>query len=684
MNRLYAKNILCVFICLLPIYANPASLKAEEALPLICPNYQTKSATADRIYQATQMQARYILSLIRPWEENRNLLLLNEGKSSTRRKSGEHWIRPQTGAIAGLAFLYHFGPYDEKIVGKPRQELLNEIIVPMIKYLTTTHLTGSRPTSDGKKWGHAWQSAHWTHMLGRGAWWIWDSLPGDAQRDVQRVVRDEAERIASSKPVYRIQNDTKSEENAWNSQILSIAILLMPNDRRRPVWEREFQKWAMSSFLRPSDATSDKIVDGKPVSEQFGGANIYDDYTLENHGIVHPEYMKCFTISLGCTLDYILSARKAPDALLYNAAGIYENLKWFALPDGGLVYPSGSDWELFRNPRALQTHITMATFGGDPEAWSLAMNCLDTLERMQARSPSGQIFLDAEYFFPSTQTDILYALAKNWLMIKCTHRINSKPKSREGVLRLNYGKIILNRTRNSIHTLSWGKKIMVQFIPLRLDRVVSPHQRSGIGAIYLRGKKDPLPVKVHKVSVNHNANSFTAVLVVDHGKNKIRAYLKYRSCADGTWIMSEKLVAMDDIVTKKITTGLIGILNNRSWVYERGTRNISFRTADSSVWNSTPVPSCRGTIVRPSFATMVNVDNAFTIQSPRPLRAMYLGALKPIRARVTDELYLNAIIGNKKWRKGQVISEFDIKISTINQNEKRTEGASKTRKNKEN
>ncbi len=85
----------------------------------------------------------------------------------TESRSGEHWIRPNTGAIEGFAFLHRFGPYDEKVLGVSRTELLRETIVPMTRYLVTTHVTGVRPTSDGKPRGDAWQSAHWIYEQGR-------------------------------------------------------------------------------------------------------------------------------------------------------------------------------------------------------------------------------------------------------------------------------------------------------------------------------------------------------------------------------------------------------------------------------------------------------------------------------------------------------------------------------------
>jgi len=346
-----------------------------------------------RIYQAAEKQAHYLLGTVRSWNQDTALRLLTESKS------GEHWIRPNTGAVEGFAFLHRFGPYHEKLVGVSRAELLSNTIVPMMRYLVATHMTGSRATSDQKQWGDAWQSAHWAQMLGRGAWFVWTDLPADLRAGVRRVVAHEAERIARSEPPHQLRLDTKAEENAWNSQVLSVAMLLLPEDPRRVDWEKAYQKWVMSSFLRPADERNETVVDGRMVREQFTGANIFDDFTLENHDFVHPDYMTTFSLSLGCASDFAMTGRRMPEALVFNVAPIYENLKWMLLPDGGFVYPNGQDWELFRNPSWLGKHVLMAVWAHDPDAWTWVLRTLDTLEKMQARPLDGAVFHPGEYFF---------------------------------------------------------------------------------------------------------------------------------------------------------------------------------------------------------------------------------------------------------------------------------------------
>lgn len=649
--RRVAAGLLAV-LCLVMVPA--PRLLGNEMMPCDLPDFSAPhaEALAERLYASTQRQAHYLLGLVHPWERDSRRKLLTDSRSR------EHWIRPNTGAVQAFCFLNRFGPYDERIVGMPRERLRREAILPMIRYLVDTHSTGERVTGDGKPWGDAWQSAHWAQMLGRGAWWMGDDLPGELQQGVRRVVRHEAERIATSDPPYQLHGDTKAEENAWNAQILSVAVLLMPEDPRRGVWEEQFQRWALSAFLRPADAQSEAVVDGRPISEQFEGANMFDDFTVENHGFVHPDYMGCFTLSLGCATDFRMSQRGVPDALMYNVPGIYENLKWFLLPDGGFIYPSGQDWTLFRQPIWLTRHVLMYVYGRDEEAAALLERTVQIIERMQSRSDAGAVYLNDQYFFPSTQTDIASALARSWLHLHFADAsVEPRYEPRQGILRLEQGKIILHRTATAVHSLSWGSQIMGQFVPLREDRLISPDQRSLIGEVCLGQAGEPLPVRLHSAEIDNTGDGFRATLVVDHG-DAVRATLRLTSEQDGTLVVEENLKALRSVRTEMIATGLLGVLNNRDWIFESGTRQI---TCDGQTRS---VAAHSGASFQSEGVRRISLDDVLLIEADEPLVVHYRGATGPERGRATDRLYLNCIPGAREWQSGQTIRRWRVAIQT--------------------
>jgi len=629
---------------------------ADVAL-MILPNFSAPeiAALADRLYAILQKQSHFLLGQLHPWNGDERYKLLTESKSQ------EHWIRPNTGTVQALCFLYRFGPYDEKTVGLSREELLRQAIIPMIRYLTETHVTGSRPTDDGKSWGDAWQSAHWAQMLGRGAWWIFDDLPEELQTAVRRVVRHEAERIARSDPPSQLHRDTKAEENAWNAQVLSVAMLLMPHDERAAEWQRQFQRWTLSAFLRPADQASAVIVDGRPVAEQFTGANLFDDFTLENHGFVHPDYMGTFTLSLGCATDFRMTGRKEPESVYWNVAGIYENLKWFILPDMGFVYPSGQDWTIFRQPAWISCHVLMFVYGRDPEAWDLLQQSVTVTERMQQRSPIGAIYDSSQFFFPSTQTDIASALARAWL-----HLHFGSPEAigdfrpRLGVRHLEFGKIVLHRTPEAVFALSYGPIVMGTVTLNRPDRLTSPDQRSLFGHVILAGEKNALPIRLQTAEVITQDDGFLARLTLHHG-DAVKSEWTIKSFADGRLQVSERLVALRPCITAEVATGLIGILNNVNWIYETGQRVLTFDDEKLTV------AAHSGMQIERAGIRHVLVNNVLTIDLSPDRTIVYRGATSPERGRATDRLYLNAETKEHRHDAGDILAQWSAMISVSKQ-----------------
>ena len=644
---------LAVFVTALLLVATGTTVRATDdvggVMPITLPALRPElKPVADRLYNALMRQGHYLLGTVHKWDKAPSMKLLTDSKSA------EHWIRPNTSTLVGLAVLLRWGPYDAKVVGVSRDRLLNEYMIPMMRYLVATHRTGGQTTSDGNPWGDAWQSAHWAYALGRAAWFVWEDLPADVRAGVRRVVAHEAGRFVDATPPHGMKRDTKAEENAWNSRIFSVAVLLMPNDARRKAWEQAFVRWAISSYMRPSDAHCRQFVDGRTVADWFTGACVFQDYTCENHGFVHPGYMGCIGLTLSCHADFRLTGRVAPRAVAWNAAGVYENLKWMATPDGGYIYPSGQDWALFRNPQKAHLHLQMAAFEGDADGWSQAQNGWDAMEKMQARSADGRVFLPGEYHFPSTQHDTIAMFGLQWLYLHIADPIRDEPSERLGTRHLKSGGLVLHRTPNVFATLSYGAKVMAQAVAMRPDRIISPDQRSLIGGVTIAGEKRPPNPNVSAVDVDVKEDRFTAKLSVDHGPS-VRANLVFRTDPDGTLHVREELVAVKDVTIAQVATGMIGVLNNKQWIYETGLRTL---TLDGE---STVIPANSGKTLA-GEATHIAIDDAMTITSDAPVRVRYVASKGPERGRATDRLYLNYADGKKTWKAGETISRYGVAI----------------------
>jgi len=623
----------------------------QSAMSIKLPDGRLYRKEQERIYRLIEGQAHHLRGLLYPWKNDPSMLLI------TKSGSGEHHIRPNTTFAADLAFLYRFGDFDAKVVGTSRELLLSKELIPLLRYLVRTHRTGDLKTDDGRSWGNAWQSAHWAATLGNAAWWSWSGIPLDIKKGVCRVVAHEADRIEKTIPPHQVKLDSKSEENAWNSQVLSAAILLMPDDPRRLQWESAVKKWSLSSYLRQSDAASANLVDNILISKQFTGANIYNDFSLENHDIVHPDYMGAWIMNAGNDLDFLLTGRKAYEAFLYNLSHVYDMQKRFLLPDGGYCYPNGQDWALFRNADWITCHATAVARFNDPEALYHLHNGIATAEKMQARNTDGAIYAPGENYFPSSQPHLGYWLTQAWLVLHfAKNELVERPPA-SGVNYLQDGKIILHRDSKAIQTVSWGEMIMIQMMPMAKDHVMSPDQRNGIGRVVVKNSKDKdstLAVTLKQIEVKPNKNGFSVKMVLRHG-DLIQSDISCETHDNGSFTIKEKLTALKPCNTSAIETLSFGILNNPNWVYETGKRNL--KIGDKSF-----VAKAASGLEYSLSATAASVDKML-FKLDRPSVISYKVAKQIDRSRFTDILVLNSIDKEHEWKNGELVSQRSVTIA---------------------
>ena len=604
----------------------------------------------EKCYELIEKQAHYLLTLVKPWHGNSMYKLLTESKGKE-----EHITRPNTGAVAIFSFLYRFGNYSADIIGVSREELLNDYIIPMMRYLVSVHKTGKLTFDDDKQWGRSWQSAHWTHQLGQGAATVWDVLPDDLKTDILEVVRFEADEVASKEPPYNLKNDSKSEENAWNASVLSIALVLMPDDERKTVWEDALQRWILSAYLCPNDANKDILIDGKSLKEQFGGANIYNDYTLENHGLIHPDYMAACTQKGEIMIDYLATGRKIPDACMYNVDNIYEQLKVLLLPSGGFLYPTGQDWAIFRHCDWANLHAFNMYHYNDSEALYWLRVTLDVIERMQMRHKDGRIYGFHENDFPSSQTLCGLGLVDTWKMLMVADSIEEKTPDVNISKLYPDGKFFIHKTGNAAHSISWGKQIQIQSMALSKDPIVAPDWRNGVGSIRLKGDSKDMPIKLIEMTEDSISSGYLFRMKIMHG-HAVCAKYEISSLDNGKFVINEKLIAVKNIATSKIATLSFGILNHSDWIEERGYRLIHNNGKDFCF------KSLSGNELM-ICGDSVQVDDRLTVVSSKDINGVYYGCKGWKSSKLLDKLVLNFCDDEKEWKKGDIISENKITIS---------------------
>jgi hypothetical protein len=562
------------------------------------PAHARRGEVCRRVEKLLIQQARYLGSTLHPWPQNPQARLLTDGKSD------EHNIRPNTHTAFGLAVLARCLPDDAFPPEFTRQQAHDDAIA-ILRFALATHGAGGQRCTDGKQWHNQWQSALWAYSAGQAAWLLWDDLTPEMKWLAARMTCDEADRFIDLRPPMQIVSDTKAEENAWNSQVISLAYNMFPRHPHHERWRDAAIRWIINSFPTEADRTRDDVIDGRPLSAWLVGANVYDDYTLENHDRVHPDYMSTTKMLVFLRLNYAWAGNAPPAALDFNVEPIYQRCKWLTFPDGGFFYPNAQDWQLHRNADWFDDHCCMAVVYHDAQAARLMRIVLDTSEKMAARTaPAGPIVQPHETIFASTNQFIFEGDARAYLLMAALGE-GPEPVSEEqlwhdlnGVHLFKYGMFGVRRSKNAVASFSWGRQVMGLVVPMDRDLLLSPNDRSMVGMVTVDGVSDRAAVR--RVETPRIENALAVVGILDRGRvSKAAATTTqprrivntppiaeqrfgFLSLQDGTTVYVDTFALTGDAKPSSIDLGTLGVLNDRDWVYHDGTRTLHADTGETT------------------------------------------------------------------------------------------------------
>jgi hypothetical protein len=277
----------------------------------------------------------------------------------------EHQIREVAAQAYALTSSLRTGAYDENVVGVA-EPLARQRAIVLTRSLAVSH-AANRSGGWSAGWvatqggSDTWQSGMWAAMAGFAGWMLWDDLDTATRSAVQGMLEYEAYRFTDYKVPYwttedgveRFPGDTKAEDSSWNAMLLQVATAAMPCHPMRSIWTETKLELMISAFARPSDATSERMVNGRPLGEWLSGWNVTEDGLAVNHGIVHPDYMTTVPQNLQAVQTATLAGLPVAEGALHNADLVYEALvdHEFTHPPynapGGTMYRDGSDGVYF-------------------------------------------------------------------------------------------------------------------------------------------------------------------------------------------------------------------------------------------------------------------------------------------------------------------------------------------------
>jgi hypothetical protein len=198
--------------------------------------------------------------------------------------------------------------------------------------------------------GNAWQCSWWVGEMGVAAWFVWDQLDPASQNDVADMIIFHADRIADAMPGARVHNDTEAETVSWNSTILSLAVNMMPTHPHNSKWAEAAKRYVYTVFGTSVDKNdTTRGDDGKPIKDWVVGANINDDYSLENHNRFHIEYVfASYRFMIQDAALYRLAGNPLPMAFSHHIAEVHQEVVCKCMDAAKFaIFVSDNDWKRY-------------------------------------------------------------------------------------------------------------------------------------------------------------------------------------------------------------------------------------------------------------------------------------------------------------------------------------------------
>jgi hypothetical protein len=610
------------------------------------PEITQQTETTNRIKALIMQQASALTAQLQPWGKDPAALLVGPGTSD------ESSIRTNGHICFGLAIMARCmtDGYPQGLTRK----IAHDKAIAMLRFLLPTHAAGGVTCNDNKFWANQWQSAFWAYSAGSAAWLLWDDLDARSKWLAARMVCDEADRFVNQTPPAQVKSDTKAEENAWNAKVISLAFNMFPKHPHHEAWQMAASRWNASAFLRDIDIKNNLIVDGYPVRKEVTGANIYDDYTLENHGRVHPDYLSCFGICGYQRLSYEWGGNKPPAAITVNAEGVYNTLKKLAFPDGGFIYPNGQDWQLHRQADWVSIHALADVDFNDPQAAALLRLSLDATEKMAARDPKSTIVSPHQVLWPATESIIAENLATTWLLLSAHgEKVTPTPEAElwrelSGKFVFDNGKFAVLRSPHALATFSWGPVVMGMVQPMQKDLLLTPYPRSLIGTITTDGAKDT--IEIQKIELPQT-NDALAVLGIAKRAGGVEQRFGFVSLLDGRTIYVDAITAPTTAKLTSLDLGPIGIMNDGDWPYHNGTRTI-YRDGAKDVFKAGDAPTSQPVMLKSPWYNIDNQLGIIALQTPGA--QVYDPKPTAAKGRLEQVFHLNQIDATKVKNDGRL------------------------------
>ncbi len=331
----------------------------------------------------------------------------------------------------------------------------------VLRYASFTHKESGTDNKcvDGYQWGLGWQTNMWAGSMGFACALLEDQLPVELVAQVKKVVAAEADFRSTLPPGSDYIGNTIAEENAWNSNIVSLAAAWMSDDPRAEKWMETAKIYLVNTYSVDADKQGE-------MAQWSSTINLYPSYMLENHGFYHPGYHSVSGSSMGdsylmATLTNKAVSKELTPFLEHNVLEVWDKVKNVVKDNSELFFPCGQDWSLHGYGHVAYTSY-LATHFKQPEAVDMQHHLIDLLLNRQDLFDTGEFIgkSNENTFYVEAVTARRIALA--WLhnYVNDFEVVQAKKLSNFS----NHAddvKIITSRSDKGNVSLSYGRRILL-------------------------------------------------------------------------------------------------------------------------------------------------------------------------------------------------------------------------------
>ena len=294
-------------------------------------------------FEQLPLQRQY-LALLEPWAKAAMTEIRFVGDDTAVYGLGQagHWyMQAHDTAFCAFAVLGTDPNTDEARVGMSKAEL-RRIALALLRYTLRGHMAGGGTCTNGKPWGHTWISSLGLERMSVGIDALDAHIDDELRALYAKVCASEADYLLKKPVAAGLTQNNHPESNQWQGDISHRAAVLNPGHASAAAWREQASVLLVNSMSTPSDAKNGAVVDGKPVSARFVGANMFDSRACNHHGYQNVGYMVITESNLG--LYHFWCKRrgvKPPEALYHNALEQWKMIKACTFADGRLARVGG-------------------------------------------------------------------------------------------------------------------------------------------------------------------------------------------------------------------------------------------------------------------------------------------------------------------------------------------------------